>query len=75
MKEKKTQFIDKDMKIGEVVAKYPETIEVFFKEGLHCVGCGSAFFETIEEGCQMHGINVKKLLKEVNKVIEKREKD
>ena len=36
MKEDK---INKNMTLGEVVEKYPETAEVMLKYGLHCVGC------------------------------------
>ena len=31
--------ITKDMKISEVVGKYPETAVVMLKQGMHCVGC------------------------------------
>jgi hypothetical protein len=30
--------IAKDMAIGEVVQKYPQTIQVFLKHGLMCIG-------------------------------------
>ena len=56
------------MKIGEVVNKYPETMEVFFKHELHCVGCAVAQFESIEQGAKAHGIDVKKLIDDLNKV-------
>lgn len=65
MKEK----ITKDMLLGEVTRKYPETIEVFMKHGLPCAMCHVAFTETIEEGAISHGIKVEPLLKELNKKI------
>lgn len=64
-------MIKKDMSIGEAVSKYPETIEVFFKHGLGCFGCGMAAYETIEQGAQAHGIDIDKLVKELNKAVKK----
>ncbi|MFH1209388.1 MAG: DUF1858 domain-containing protein [archaeon] len=63
--------ITKDMKLGYVIGKHPETIEVFMKNGLHCVGCHVASYESIEDGALSHGIDVKKLIDELNKVISK----
>ena len=71
---KTKQIITEKMSIGEVVSKYPKTIEVFFKHGLHCVGCAVAQFENIEQGCEAHGITVKKLVDDLNKVVEKKRK-
>lgn len=61
------------MKLGEVAANHPQTMEVFFKYGLHCVGCSGASFETIEEGATVHGMDkkdVENLLKELNESID-----
>lgn len=60
------------MKLGDVAVKYPQTMEVFFKYGLHCVGCSGASFETIEEGATVHGMTkseTERLLKKLNEVI------
>ncbi len=67
--------INKDMTLGEVVKKYPETAEVMLKYGLHCVGCHVAAWETIEQGSAAHGLDKKKrdeMLKEMNKAIGKK---
>ena len=61
------------MTIGECVSKYPETIAVFMKHGLHCVGCAVAQFENIEQGAKAHGIDVKKLVADLNKAVEKKQ--
>ena len=53
-----------------VVEKYPQTAEVFFKHGLHCLGCMAAMFENIEQGALAHGINVDDLIKDLNKAIQ-----
>lgn len=64
-----TQTITKDMRIGDVVRKYPQTIEVFLRHGLMCVGCHAAQFEDIEQGSLAHGIEVDRLMKALNKAL------
>lgn len=68
------EFITKEMFIAEVVAKYPEAIEVFYKYELHCIGCFASEFDTVESGAKVHGINVEHLLHDVNKHISKNKK-
>lgn len=65
--------ITKDMKIGDVVQQYPETMEVFTKFGLHCIGCHVAAWETIEQGAMAHGISdVDELVGALNEAISKK---
>jgi iron-sulfur cluster assembly protein len=49
------QQITGDMTIGEMVQKFPSVAEVLQNEGVHCVGCGAAFYETIHDGLAGHG--------------------
>ena len=65
--------ITKDMTLGEVVTKYPKAAEVMLKQGLHCVGCHVAAYETVEQGAMAHGFDnkqIKKLLEDMNKAAE-----
>ncbi len=66
--------ITKDSTIEEVVNQYPETMIVFMKHGLHCVGCHVSAFESIEEGAMAHGINVDALISDLNKVTSSKKK-
>jgi hybrid cluster-associated redox disulfide protein len=66
--------IKADMSMGDILAKYPETAEVFQKHGLHCLGCAIASFETLEQGALAHGMDIDKLLEDLNKVAEKKKK-
>jgi len=63
--------ITKKSKILEVVQNHPETMEVFQNYGLHCIGCMAAQFEDLETGAKAHGIDVDKLVKDLNKKIKK----
>ena len=63
--------ITKDMKMGEIIEKHPETKEVFLEFGLMCAMCCMANVETLEVGAKAHGIDVSKLLKALNDSIKK----
>ena len=71
--DKMAEAITKDMTIGEVVMKWPETAGTFMEWGLHCYGCAVARFENIEQGAQAHGIDPDKLVEALNDTIEKKE--
>ena len=64
-------MIDKKMSIEEIVRKYPETIPVFEKYGLGCVGCEAALFEDVQQGAEIHGIDIDALLNSLNQVLGK----
>lgn len=70
--EKNKQLITSDMPIGEVVEKWPNTAEVFAKHGMHCVGCAIASFESIQQGAEAHGMDLGKLMKDLNEVAKKK---
>ena len=64
--------ITKEMPIGEIVQKYPETMETFMEYGMHCIGCAAAHFENLAQGCEAHGIETDKLVEALNKAIKKK---
>jgi hybrid cluster-associated redox disulfide protein len=67
-----SQTITKDMRIAEVVQRWPETAEKFLEWGLHCIGCGIARFESIEQGANTHGIPADELVKDLNNTIKEK---
>lgn len=56
----------KNTKIGEILEKAPEKAEILLAAGMHCLGCPASQEETLEEACQMHGIDVEELVKNLN---------
>ncbi len=60
------QTITKDMSFGEVLQRFPQTMPVFGKYGMHCIGCSMSAFETIEQGAKAHGIDVKRFVDDLN---------
>jgi len=61
--------ITKDMTIEEVVQQFPETIQVFSRHGVVCVGCSAAQYDNIEQGAILHGLDSDHLLQELNACI------
>ena len=58
--------ISKDMTIGKLLEVAPEKADILLNAGMHCLGCPASQAETIEEACQVHGIDVEELMKELN---------
>ena len=61
--------ITKNSIIGDVLDKHPETAELFFNIGMHCLGCPASRGETIEEACMVHGADVDALIDSLNEAV------
>ena len=59
-------MIEKTTKIGELLEIAPEKAEILLEAGMHCLGCPASQAETIEEACNVHGIDVEELLAKLN---------
>lgn len=57
--------INKDMTIGELLEIAPEKADILLNAGMHCLGCPASQAETIEEACEVHGIDVEELMKQL----------
>jgi len=71
---KKKQLITKEMSIAEVISKYPKTIPVLMKTGMHCIGCPMAMQETLEEGLSAHGLDADDVVKELNRIAKRKKR-
>lgn len=58
--------INKDTKIGELLREAPEKAEILLAAGMHCLGCPASQAESLEEACEVHGINVDELVEKLN---------
>ena len=73
-----SQYVTKDMILGDIVERFPQAVFVMSQFGLHCVGCHANVFDTVEAGAKAHGMPDKEMdemLAEVNKVIADSEKE
>ncbi len=57
--------------IGDMVLFHPETAELLFGIGMHCLGCPSSGVETISEAAEVHGIDTDELVSQLNAIIKK----
>lgn len=57
--------ISRDSLIGDIVRKHPEAIPVLQEMGMHCLGCPSAQFESLEQACLVHGKDVDLIVKKI----------
>ena len=58
--------LTKDSRIGEILEVAPEKAEILLNVGMHCIGCPASQMETIEEACDVHGIDVEDVLEKLN---------
>jgi hybrid cluster-associated redox disulfide protein len=65
-----SEKITKEMSIIEIVQNYPQSLEVFAKYGLGCIGCAAARFENLEAGAKVHGVDPDKMVEEINALLE-----
>ena len=58
---------NKDSLIGDILNEAPEKADILLEAGMHCISCPAAMGETLEEACEVHGIDVEDLLIQLNK--------
>jgi len=62
--------ITENMTIREVIEKFPETLSVFSKYNIGCVGCLAASFERVKDIAVVHGTDVKAFVKDLNDAVQ-----
>ncbi len=77
---KQKNKITKNMLIAEILSGNPEKANILAETlmdfGIHCIGCGAAAFETLEQGVLGHGFSesdLKKLVEQLNKILNEKE--
>ena len=58
--------ITRDTIIGDILDIDRTTAPYFLESGMHCLGCPSARGETLEQACEVHGVDVDALLEKLN---------
>jgi len=62
----KSKKIVGSMTIMEVMRTCPSSVEKLLNMGMGCCGCQFAMMETLKQGCETHGLDLKKVLEELN---------
>lgn len=59
-------MIEKTIKIGKLLEEHSEKADILLEAGMHCLGCMAAHDETLEEACEVHGIDVDEIVEKLN---------
>ena len=59
-------MITKDIIISEILKKKEGAAEILMSNGMGCLGCPSSQMETLEQAAEIHGLDIEKLLIELN---------
>ena len=58
--------ITKDTVIGDILEMDEITAPFFLEMGMHCLGCPASRGESVEEACQVHGVDADELVKKIS---------
>lgn len=59
-------MITKDMLIGEILEVKAGAAGVLMANGMGCLGCPSSQMESLEQAAEIHGLQIEKLITELN---------
>lgn len=59
-------MITKDMIIAQILQQNPNAAEILMRNGMGCLGCPSAQSEPLSLAADIHGLDLEKLLQELN---------
>lgn len=65
--------VTKDTMIGELLQMDMNIAQILFQCGMHCPGCPSARFETLEEAAFVHGFDCALLVEKINAYLNAKE--
>ena len=58
--------ITKETLIGDILEADEGAAKFFVEMGMHCLGCPASREETVEQACDVHGVDVNKFLENSN---------
>ncbi len=59
-------LVTKETIIGDILDYNASMAEFFLEVGMHCLGCPAARGETVEQACQVHGVDADILINRIN---------
>ena len=65
-----TQRVLNELTLAELLAQYPETIAVFNRRKMACVGCDLTTLETLQEAIEIYRLAPEPFLAELARAIE-----
>jgi hybrid cluster-associated redox disulfide protein len=64
-----TMNLDSKMTVSELLMHYPQTVSVFLRRKMFCVGCPAETFHTVEDVARIYGIALEQFLRELREAI------
>jgi len=61
--------ITENMLLNDILNMEPDPTEIFLRHGLNCLGCPGAQSENLREAAEGHGINLTKLMDDLNEFL------
>lgn len=55
--------------LSEIMRKWPQTVPVFLRHRMHCVGCRIGPFHTIGDACAEYGLDEAAFRREIRQAI------
>jgi hybrid cluster-associated redox disulfide protein len=59
-------MITKEMKMEEIIRRFPATLKIFEQYGIDCAKCQLGEYENLEQGARVHNIDIHNILKDLN---------
>lgn len=59
-------MITKEMIISEILDANQDAARILMSNGMGCLGCPSSQMESLEQAAEIHGLNIEKLIVELN---------
>ncbi len=59
--------------VSELLTCWPETLPVFFRHRMACVGCQMSQFETVEGAAAVYGLNLDSFMRELQHIVSNQE--
>ncbi|MPM52168.1 hypothetical protein SDC9_98924 [bioreactor metagenome] len=59
-------MITKDTIIADIIKLNPNAPQILMSFGMGCIGCPSAQMETLEQACEIHGLNLDEIIEKLN---------
>ncbi|HNV69789.1 MAG TPA: DUF1858 domain-containing protein [Candidatus Ozemobacteraceae bacterium] len=61
-----TTTITGDTIIADILKIRPDAAQILMRHGMHCIGCSVSTAESLKEAAQVHGIDLDKLITDLN---------
>lgn len=58
-----------EVSVSEIMTRWPDTMAVFIRHNMFCIGCAIAPFHTVAEACTAHALDAVIICTDLNRVI------